>query len=145
MLFLGHPIHPMLVHFPIAFWSAGTACDGFTLLGLNGAWPQAWLFIAIGLATAVPAMVAGVLDFAGLEASSASTGRRHMLLMGTTWSMYFAAFVARSDGWAPVARPEWLPIALSAAGFVLMVVGGRDGGALVYRHGVGVKRQIDRL
>lgn len=143
MRFLGHPIHPMLVHFPIAFWSIGTACDGLTLLGLSGAWPQAWLFIAIGVATAVPAMIVGVLDFAGLEASSASTGTRHMLLMGTTWALYFAAFVARSDGWAPVAGPEWLTILLRAAGFALMAAGGRDGGALVYRHGVGVQR-VDR-
>jgi uncharacterized membrane protein len=144
MRILGHPIHPMLVHFPIAFWSLGTACDGLTLLGLHGAWPQAWLFLSIGLTTAVPAMIAGAFDFAGLEADAVPIGTRHMVLMATAWTAYLAAFVIRSDGWAPVAQPEWPTLSLSLAGFALMAAGGRQGGGLVYRLGAGVERRLPK-
>jgi uncharacterized membrane protein len=140
MRLFGHPVHPMLVHFPIAFWTLGTACDGLALLGLDGAWPQAWLFLSIGLAMAVPAMIAGAFDFAMLEAAALSIGTRHMLLMGSAWTAYLAALVTRSDGWAPLAQPELPTIALSLVGFVIMAAGGLYGGHLVYRLGAGVER-----
>lgn len=142
MRLFGHPVHPMLVHFPIAFWSLGTACDGLALLGLHAAWPQAWLFISIGLAAAVPAMIAGVFDFAGLETDAVPVAMHHLMLMGTAWTLYLAAFVTRSDGWAPIAQPEWLTIVLSMTGFALMAAGGRYGGHLVYRLGAGVERTL---
>ena len=41
MRVFGHPLHPMLVHFPIAFWTLGSACDALTLLGVPAAWPIA--------------------------------------------------------------------------------------------------------
>jgi uncharacterized membrane protein len=139
MRLFGDPVHPMLVHFPIAFWSLGTLCDGLALLGFHGAWPQAWLFISIGLAAAVPAMIAGAVDFAGLEMDAVPAAMRHMMLMGTAWTAYLAAFVTRSDGWAPVAEPGWLPIALGGAGFAVMAAGARYGGHLVYRFGAGME------
>jgi uncharacterized membrane protein len=139
MRFLGHPVHPMLVHFPIAFWSLGTACDGLTLLGFPGAWPQGWLCLGIGAAAAVPAMVAGIIDFAGLETKIAAAAMRHMLLMATAWIVYLAAFVTRSDGWAPVATPGWLTLALSLTGWAFLAAGAHQGGILVYRLGAGIE------
>jgi uncharacterized membrane protein len=135
----------MLVHFPIAFWALGTLCDGLALLGIPRAWPQAWLFLAIGLATAVPALIAGLFDFARLEEKSVAVGQRHMLLMGTAWTVYLAALLTRSDSWAPAAdQPGWVPIMLSMAGFLLMVTGGWYGGQLVYKLGAGVQRPPSR-
>jgi uncharacterized membrane protein len=134
----------MLVHFPIAFWSLGSVCDGLALLGIQQAWRQAWLLLAVGSATAVPAAIAGLADLGKLEEPALAVAIRHMLLMGVAWSSYLAALVARIDGWTPLPAPHWLPVACSLAGFALMAAGGWHGGQLVYRLGAGVERATGR-
>ena len=62
----GHPIHPMLIPFPIAFFVATLACDiGFWITG-SGGWfePTLWL-LGAGLIMAALAAVAGLTDFLG--------------------------------------------------------------------------------
>ena len=62
----GHPIHPMLIPFPIAFFVATLACDAaFWQMG-NPIWTTAatWL-LGAGLVMAVLAALAGLTDFLG--------------------------------------------------------------------------------
>jgi uncharacterized membrane protein len=62
----GHPIHPMLIPFPIAFFVATFACDvGFWITGRNG-WfePTLWL-LGAGVIIALLAAVAGLTDVNG--------------------------------------------------------------------------------
>jgi uncharacterized membrane protein len=62
----GHPIHPMLIPFPIAFFVATLACDiAFRQTG-NPSWLTAatWL-LGAGLVMAALAALAGVTDFLG--------------------------------------------------------------------------------
>jgi uncharacterized membrane protein len=140
MRLFGHPVHPMLVHLPIALWVLATACDGLTLAGVGQAWPLAWLCLATGLAAALPAMAAGLADFAGLEDSAAPTATRHMTLMGLAWSAYLAALILRSDGLAVREAPVPLAMAAGLAGFVALIAGAIQGGRLVYTLGVGVRK-----
>jgi uncharacterized membrane protein len=59
----GHPLHPMLIPFPIAFFVAAFVCDlAFWQTG-NTLWPTAslWL-IGAGLAMAALAAVVGATD-----------------------------------------------------------------------------------
>lgn len=137
MRVLGHPLHPMLVHFPIAFWTAGSACDGLALLGVRGAWPLAWIAIAIGVAAALPAAVAGLLDIASLDDKAARVASLHVLLMVSALTAYFGALLTRSHGWGPVPEPGMVPVLLSGLGFLLLAGGGHLGASLVYRHGAG--------
>lgn len=140
MRLFGHPVHPMLVHLPIALWTLGTGCDGLTLAGVHPAWPLSGLCLALGLVLALPAMAAGLLDFASLPERAVATATRHMILMGLAWSAYLAALLLRSDGWAVRAEPAPLAMAAGLAGFLLLVAGAAHGGQLVYRLGVGVER-----
>src|SRR4029077_19487248 len=62
----GHPIHPMLVPFPIAFFVATFAADiGYATMGNTG-WVLAteWL-LGAGLLFAGLAAIAGLTDFFG--------------------------------------------------------------------------------
>jgi len=62
----GHPIHPMLVPFPIAFFIATFGCDiGYATMGNKG-WVMAseWL-LGAGLIFAGLAALAGLVDFFG--------------------------------------------------------------------------------
>ena len=140
MRLLGHPAHPMLVHFPVACWSLGTICDGFTVAGFPRAWPEAALFLTIGLASALPAAFAGFADFISLPEKSIPTATVHMGLMGSAWCLYLTAMLLRSDGWSLAAKPDWPSVTLSFLGLLVMAVGGHYGGQLVYRFGAGVNQ-----
>jgi uncharacterized membrane protein len=62
----GHPIHPMLIPFPIAFFVATLVCDvvfwrnGNTAVGTASTW-----LLEAGLVTAALAAVAGLADVFG--------------------------------------------------------------------------------
>src|SRR5437868_9247848 len=62
----GHPIHPMLIPFPVAFFVATFACDIAFLRTGNADWAMAteWL-LGAGLVMAALAAVAGLIDFFG--------------------------------------------------------------------------------
>jgi uncharacterized membrane protein len=137
MRILGLPLHPMLVHFPIAFWIAANVGDAAALFGVEGAWQFAWLMLLLGVGAAVPAAFAGLLELIRVEDSIAPAAARHMLLMGLAWIAYLGALLLRSRGWGSVPDPSGLPVALAAVGFFFLAWGGHRGATLVYRHGVG--------
>src|SRR5258707_385647 len=64
--FLGHPIHPMLVLFPVAFFVATFACDlAFWRTGL-AIWATAAIWVlGAALVMAALAALAGLIDFLG--------------------------------------------------------------------------------
>src|SRR5918911_478276 len=62
----GHPLHPMLIPFPIAFFVATFVCDLLFWGTGNPAWPTAALWLlGAGLIMAALAAVAGLTDFLG--------------------------------------------------------------------------------
>ena len=140
MRLFGHPLHPMLVHFPVAFWTLGALCDGLALLGYEQTWGYAWMLLALGLAMAVPAMAAGFLDLAALSPEAERDGQRHMIFMGLAWTLYLLALMTRFEGSTLMSSPQALSVACSMLGLALMAVGGWYGGQLVYRHGAGGQR-----
>ena len=145
MRLFGHPLHPVLVHFPIAFWILATICDGLAFIGFVQLWPYASVFLAFGLVLAVPAMVAVLVDLAGINDTAASVANRHMLLMSSAWTVYLVALLTRMDGSKLFDGPNAISIAVSGFGFCLVVVGGWYGGQLVYHHGVGTRFQCNSV
>lgn len=137
MQFPRHAIHPMLLHFPMAFWSSATACDGFVLLGSAQVSPFAWMLMALGSAAAVPAMIAGLVEFARLNSAAEADGQRHMMLMVLAWLLYAGALVTRFEAGVPLAIAPVVSVALSFAAFATLAARGWYGGQLVYRHRVG--------
>lgn len=135
----GHPLHPMLVHFPVALWTLGFGADvGGLAAGADWWWRISFGCQALGVLTASVAMVAGVLDYAALPRDHAAqdTAVVHMLVMATAWLAYLASLALR--GLPGVAPPPTAAVAAAGVGFAAMVVGGWLGGRLVYRFGVGV-------
>src|SRR5207237_10715640 len=60
----GHPIHPMLIPFPIAFFVATFVCDLVFWGTRNASWADATLWLlGAGLIMAALAAVAGLTDF----------------------------------------------------------------------------------
>lgn len=138
MQVFGHPLHPALVHFPIAFWTAGSVCDGLALAGLLQDTSPATLALALGTATALPAMLAGLSDLAGLRQETQALGNRHMVVMALSWLAYLGALMARLHTVPDNDVTSILAYCCSFTGLILLGIGGWLGGQLVYRHGSGV-------
>lgn len=137
---MAHPLHPALVHFPIACWSLATAADVASLWWGKPAWMLAGVLLLVGTLTALAAMATGFLELVKVDAQHPATRdlNRHMLLVMAAWCLYAASLFLRLQG-ATLTRPGLLDLGLSAAGFVVLGIAGWFGGKLVYGHGVGVE------
>jgi uncharacterized membrane protein len=137
--FVSHPLHPILVHFPIALFSTAVI---FGLLGvllrkefLRQA--ETWL-LAFGLVSGVLAAIAGLWNEEGIIAAGVPPFERHETLGLSTLAVFGILLVLRlGKGRAWVPRSPTLYITLAAAG--LLGTTGFFGGELVYRYGAGVQ------
>ena len=133
-----HPLHPALVHFPVACWSLATIADLASPWLGQPAWWLAGVLLAIGTVAALAAMGAGLLEFARIaeDSPALADARRHMLLAMTAWVLYAASLLLRLQGTTLVA-PAWPALATSVAGFLCLAATGWLGGKLVYQHRIG--------
>jgi uncharacterized membrane protein len=135
----GHPIHPMLVPFPIAFFALALVMDVAYWQSSNLNWKHfaEWLLLA-GLVTGALAAVVGAIDFfSRREIRARAPAWPHAI--GNVLVMILAlinSFVHARDGWTGVVPTG---LALSVATVLLLLVTGWLGGSMVFRHGVGVK------
>jgi uncharacterized membrane protein len=142
----GHPLHPALVHFPIALWSATWVWDVLgASTGAAGWWQTGYWCLVAGVVMALPAAVTGLMELLALEERhpAMGTATRHMLIMGCAFAAYLGALLVRGG---PLAPEGWrLPAALglSTLGLALLAVGGWFGGRLVYWYGVGRAKPPD--
>lgn len=138
---MSHPLHPALVHFPIACWSLATAADVASLWWGKPAWMLAGTLLALGTLIALAAMATGFIELMKVDAEHPATHdlNRHLLLMLSAWCLYATSLFLRLQG-TTLTRPDTLDLGLSVVGFVVLGVGGWFGGKLVYAHGVGVDK-----
>ncbi|WP_439621611.1 DUF2231 domain-containing protein [Gemmata sp.] len=135
----GHPLHPILIAFPVAFGVAAPTAD---LVGVLGAWPTVWATGAyLAVAAVVSGLVAGVpgfIDYLYTVPPNSSAKKRATWHMGVN----LTALALIALGWAfrdpDTLRPGVGTILLEAAGLGVMTVGGWLGGTLVYRNQIGV-------
>lgn len=134
-----HPLHPALVHFPVACWSLASIAD---LASLHFGQPMWWLagvLMTIGLVSAIPAALAGFLEFIRIDENSPAlkVANRHMAMVMAAFSLYAASLLLRVDG-VTLHAPGLIAIVLSVGGFAFLGIAGWLGGQLVYRYRLGV-------
>lgn len=133
----GHPIHPMLVPFPIACFTGAFVTDIAFAYGAGPGWPTAseWL-LGFGLLTAALAAAAGLADFMGDDrVRSLGDAVKHMIANVT------AVVVAAINLLIRLTTPDsvlTIGIYLSGLTVLLLLYSGWKGGELVYVHRVGV-------
>lgn len=136
-----HPLHPALVHFPIACWSLATAADLAGLIWGELAWQYAGVLLLAGIAFSIPAMLAGFFELAKVAGDNPAIKdvNWHMLAVMSALSCYTASLFLRLQG-TQLIEPERLAIGLSVLGFLCLGVAGWLGGKLVYGHRLGVSQ-----
>jgi uncharacterized membrane protein len=135
-----HPIHPMLVPFPIACFVGTLVTDIAYWRTAQMMWADfsAWLLV-IGMVMGVLAAIAGLIDFLGNRLIRAQQPAwPHML--GNILVLLVALFntlVHTRDAWTSVVP---LGLVLSVITVLILPVTGWLGWSMVYRHGVGAVR-----
>ena len=134
----GHPIHQMLIPFPLGVLAMSLFFD---LIALAAGWLKlheaAFYMIAGGVLSGLAAAVFGLIDFLAIPAGTRAKrlGTLHGVGNVIVVVLFAASWLLRRDN---PPRPEWLAIALSVAGAGLATLTGWLGGELVDRLGVGI-------
>jgi nitrite reductase/ring-hydroxylating ferredoxin subunit/uncharacterized membrane protein len=141
----GHPLHPMLIPFPIAFLVGALLFDlaGF-VLGMRALWATAYYLVPAGIFFGLVAAVPGFIDFIyTVPPQSSAKGRalRHMLVNVTALALFAIAWWVRGPS---LMAPETGVMVLEFAGVAFLTAGGWLGSTLVYRNQIGVDHRYAR-
>jgi uncharacterized membrane protein len=132
-----HPLHPMLVAFPIGLWMFSLVCDLLFRFGSGEVvWHlMAWYTLVAGVIGAVVAAIPGLIDFFSIrDPRAGKVGMIHLVLNVALVTLYSVNAWIRT-----ILEPDAvLPVLLSVVGVAGLVVTGWLGGELVYIHKVSV-------
>jgi nitrite reductase/ring-hydroxylating ferredoxin subunit/uncharacterized membrane protein len=136
--FKNHPIHPMLIGFPLSFFTGALVFDVLSvLLNKEGLWYTGYHLVIAGILGGLAAAVPGIVDYF-LTVPPNSSGKKratkHGLLNVTNLVVFVIVFFLRRQ---PGVNTT-IVILLEAIGFVLLCFAGWLGGTLVYRNQIGV-------
>lgn len=133
-----HPLHPALVHFPVACWTLAVVADFAGLWLGEAAWRWSSGLLAVGCTMALAAALAGLLELSRVaEGAAMRDAYLHMAAMLAALGLFSARLLLGLDQLQPLA-PNTVSLLLDLAGFAALFLGGWLGGRLVYHHGVGV-------
>lgn len=131
-----HPIHPMLVPFPIVSFVFVFILDVVYSRGEPGVAEASTWVLGFGLVTAALAAAAGLTDFLGDDRiRRLGDAVKHMLANVTAVILEAVNFVLR------LGNPDFITstgVYISAIVVLILLYSGWQGGNLVFRHGVGV-------
>ena len=122
---LGHPLHPMLTDLPIGFWTSSFILD---FLGLRRSRRISTAFVGLGVASAVPTVAAGLVEFQKLgdDKDKRDTAVVHVAANSVGTFFYLWSFLARMRG------KRFKGIFLGLLGATAVTAGGYLGGQLAF-------------
>lgn len=139
----GHPIHPMLIPFPITCLVGAFVTDLiFLSTGDRGfATASHWL-IGFGIGTALLAAVFGLIDYMGDDRiRRLGTAIQHMIANVAAVVVSIINFFVRMEDPADI---QSLGVYLSGVVVLILLYSGWLGGEMVYRHRVAVQETRDQ-
>lgn len=137
----GHPLHPAVVHFPIALLLSATIADLAWVAGFTTDTHIGAILMAAGLAGGLVAMGAGMADLVRLDEALVPHAMKHVGAVGLAWLGYGVALYLRKDTlWAGASAPGTLAVCVSIASALVLAFGGWLGGRLVYTFGANVQK-----
>jgi uncharacterized membrane protein len=137
----GHPVHPMLVAFPVAFYTATLFCYIVYYLNQNIFWFKvAVVANSAGVIMAVVAAIPGFVDWLFIPSDSRAkkTGLFHMICNVLALVCFGITAWLQCSNWDEENPAVGIAIVLTALGFILTLAAGFLGWTLVQRHHVGV-------
>ncbi|MEP7264112.1 MAG: DUF2231 domain-containing protein [Bacteroidota bacterium] len=134
----GHPLHPMLVMFPIAFFTATMVFRFLSLLMRDASFAQTSFYMNVaGLFCSVAAAVPGIIDYTFTVppgSTAKKRGARHGILNVIVILLFLMALLLGLN--FPTMQVPVLLVEM--AGVAIMIVAGWLGGTLVSRNQIGI-------
>lgn len=132
-----HPLHPMLVGFPIGLWVFALVCDVVHAVSGSAIWQTVATFcVAGGIVGALLAAVPGLIDYFSIdEAEMKRIANLHLAVnLG-------AVVIFLINLWLRFRLPveSNVPLGMSVVGVLAMGFGGWLGGEMVYVKGMAVE------
>lgn len=160
---LGHPAHPIMVVFPLAFYPLAAIAEvvyiALVLFGWKNAdkiltfdvgffWQAGFLMLVVGWLGQMAAALPGLIDWLNIpnDAPAKDKATFHFIVAIIMGGISFMAILLLNWGEPPASLklPDNIPLLIGV--FLNLVVGlmlvnyqGWLGGELVYRHGIGVE------
>jgi uncharacterized membrane protein/nitrite reductase/ring-hydroxylating ferredoxin subunit len=132
-----HPLHPILVAFPIAFFVGTFIFDILGIIYDNDIFYAVSFYMQIsGILGAVLAAIPGAVDYFKTVPPKSSAKKRatqHALLNVTNLVLFSVAWALKGNNINP-----YIILVLEIAGIILLSIAGWLGGTLVYRNQIGV-------
>lgn len=135
---LGHPVHPMLITFPLGLLATAVIFDIIYLISQNANWTEvAFYMIGAGVIGGLLAAIFGLIDWLAIPSGTRAKtvglwhGGGNVIVTG----LFALSWFARSD--AP-RDPGYIALGLSFVSILLALVTAWLGGELVDRLRVGV-------
>ncbi len=134
----GHPIHPMLVVFPLGLFATAVVFDIIGLIRAEGYWSGiAFWMIAAGIVGGLLAAIFGLVDWLGIPRGTRAKfiGLLHGAGNVLVTLLFIVSWLLRRPAPESLTTTQFL---LSFVGVLIALVTGWLGGELVGRLGVGV-------
>jgi uncharacterized membrane protein/nitrite reductase/ring-hydroxylating ferredoxin subunit len=133
-----HPLHAILVVFPIAFLSGTLVFDLLGLLYAQESFGQTAGYLNIaGIACGLLAAVPGIIDYIYTvppNSSAKDRATKHALINVSVLILFTVIYLLRNNN----SITDWLMVILEVIGVVFMMIAGWLGGTLVHRNQIGV-------
>src|SRR5881275_2686485 len=141
---LGHPLHPILVHIPMAMWPGALIFDLLSKwqIGGNGMVRLSFYAIAFGLATSLLAVPTGLIDWTGIkkEKPAWKIGLYHLTLNVVATALFAINLALRLQDFRDASIVATAPLTLSILGTAILIVSAYLGGRMTYHYGISVAR-----
>jgi len=144
----GHPIHPMLIPFPLALWATSFAVDVlFYFLRHPTLLVIAKFMIAAGCFGAIAAAIPGIIDWLAIKNGDVKrVANWHARLNVAALVVFASSLLLRMGSYSElVGRRLTLPFLLSLVGVILILISGWLGGELVFRYGSGQTENKEKI
>jgi uncharacterized membrane protein/nitrite reductase/ring-hydroxylating ferredoxin subunit len=136
--FQSHPIHPILVAFPIAFFFGAFIFDIISFINSSQSLFQAATYILIaGIIGGLMAAIPGLIDLLGTvppKSSAKKRGVKHGIINTTVVVLFAVSLWLHRDS----DSVTWAILVVELVACILLTISGYMGGTLVYRNLIGV-------
>jgi uncharacterized membrane protein len=144
MKLLGHPIHPLLVHFPTALLPMDLLLsilhytrndESFGLAGLYCLWA--------GVAAGLLAVITGITDLVAIPKDNKAAWAQGLYhgAINTTIILVFAAMAYKAWQAYPAVQTSAVTLILKGILVCGLFIGNYLGGRLIYKHFIGIERK----
>jgi uncharacterized membrane protein len=144
----GHPVHPMLISFPLALWATSFVVDVlFYFLRHPTLLIIAKFMIAAGCLGAIAAAIPGIIDWLAIKNGGVKrVANWHARLNIAALVVFAISLFLRIGSYSElVGRRLTIPFLLSLVGVILISISGWLGGELVFRYGIGQTRNEENV